>query len=513
MAGWLRLEMIVTGHEIFDEIASLDLGITVLLLDENFTEAISFIDGILGAPNREAPNNVTEIHFSKPLLKNSQQLFLTETSLSYVSTSINRFRGGHRGRLVVHTYLPGVLVNHPQESVLRLIESWKSHIMENETVEFFILPKGAFNPFEKIFKSVVDRVLEISRAGEPEVLNLTVIRSPKPEYQMRNFEYILQGGRPKIRWGEDFLDRMPLAQQDIGEKVRYLVANMPSIKVTAGPNKIPPHLSIRERLIMSQLVGKDLELIMAIFPDKGHEMMEKLVKWNQEGFIDFASSASSLPRQVKRKLSLRTRIFLRFPAALTTFYIARKGLSSYVMPAEGYLMRRKVDEAFYSTLFPEGIPPSLMDLVNIEDFLQDLTTRFVSYNVVKSVGEDPRNRLDMSLAPKVLDTMLRVGYSCAAHVRKVKENAFELSVKECPICKGEKSKSPYCVTLSGAIKGNAVVCFKKPATCVETSCIAMGDEACTFYLEFGELKKDEGTEHPPAEDALALPHSPWWAST
>ena len=104
---------------------------------------------------------------------------------------------------------------------------------------------------------------------------------------------------------------------------------------------------------------------------------------------------------VKRTLGIKSRIALSIPSWLSTRLIMWGGLSSHRVPAQAYLMRRRGDEAFYSVFFPHSDKGHQeFTLERIEEFLQDIATRRVTEDVIKSLGEDPRNLLDLKYIPK-----------------------------------------------------------------------------------------------------------------
>ncbi len=166
------------------------------------------------------------------------------------------------------------------------------------------------------------------------------------------------------------------------------------------------------------------------------------------------------------------------------------------MPSQAYLLRQRVDEAFYTLLFPQGLPAPNDDLDNIEGFLQDMATRTFTYDLIKKAGEDPRNSLDKKKRSKIIKMMLKVGYSTDSTVRQIGADSFEVIITKCPICHGIKSEKPACNTFVGAIIGTAVICFKSQVNCVEKSCKSMGDSSCTFNVEFLDAKLEREKINP-----------------
>ena len=211
--------------------------------------------------------------------------------------------------------------------------------------------------------------------------------------------------------------------------------------------------------------------------------MKKLAQWNSDGFIEFLKMEPKKDQPIKTKLGLKSRIVLTLPSWMSTRLIMWRGLSSHRVPAQAYLMRRKGDEAFYSVFFPPSDKGHQeVTLERIEEFLQDIATRRVTEDVIRRLGEDPRNLLEIKYVPKVIGLMLSSGYGVKPRVRKVNDDLYQIDVPDCPICFESRSDKPVCQSLTGAITGNASYCFKRKVNTEETKCIARGDDRCTFLL-------------------------------
>ncbi|MFQ6135451.1 MAG: hypothetical protein ACE5KU_06545, partial [Nitrososphaerales archaeon] len=164
MSGLARF---LFGHEIFDEIVTAEFGSSILVLDENFIESKELISALIRKTDWASPVNSIEVTSGKASLgSGALTVGLPGEDLAYTSATLNEFRRSHRRWVIVHNYLPEFLVRYKSEDLLRLIESWRGTISENETVEFFLMPKGTFPETERVLKSVVDGVISISRRPE-----------------------------------------------------------------------------------------------------------------------------------------------------------------------------------------------------------------------------------------------------------------------------------------------------------------------------------------------------------
>lgn len=492
MSGLARF---LFGHEIFDEIVTAEFGSSILVLDENFIESKELISALIRKTDWASPVNSIEVTSGKASLgSGALTVGLPGEDLAYTSATLNEFRRSHRRWVIVHNYLPEFLVRYKSEDLLRLIESWRGTISENETVEFFLMPKGTFPETERVLKSVVDGVISISRRPEARFPTFSVVRSSPPEFAGKDFEYLIEGGRLLIKWGKDFVDRLPVSNEDrIRDRMKYLEDNSRFLKIVKGPNAETLDMPLEEKMIISQVIDKDVEQVLTVFCDRRHGILERLVRWSLARYIVFVNSDKTWSKPVKKSPSLRTRLALRLPTRLASWLITKAALSNKMMPIDAFWMKSKVDMAFYSSLFPKGLPTLSLELENIHEFIQDVATRLLTYEVIKKLGEDPRDSINIRYLPKIVGMMLKMGYSTDTKIEEAGEGAIRVKIKSCPVCEGVRTDKSYCSALAGAIKGNAAMCFKRKATCEETSCKAIGDEECVFYLE---LSSSEASEKP-----------------
>ncbi|MBI2185040.1 MAG: hypothetical protein HYU39_08800 [Thaumarchaeota archaeon] len=454
-------------------------------MDQNFSEAKDLLKLIL--VNDVPGQACAEVCIGKRSTDSKEFLEVGGQALAYISSSLNDFRKDHHRWVIIHTCLTDLLVSHKHEDVLKMLGSWKKSISEHETLEFFILPRGTFPEAEKVLSSIVDGVLEIYAEPEGNIFSFVPIRCCSIDNHLKKFPYIISQGKLKIKWGQEFTDTLSaLSEKELAERARYLDENKSYLKIVRGPVHLGEELSVRERLLLSQMLKYSVERILTLFSDRKSVILDKLVHWQLSGYIDFSRVEPERSPVVKKNLSVRTKIALMLPSGLAGRIISKLWLTSNTVPADAYFIRRKVDEAFYASLFPNSAAASTVDLESVEDFLQDFTTRIVAYQVVERTGEDPRNALDMHYLPKLMKMMLKMGYAIDSTVREVKENRYEVIVKRCPVCRYSKSERPYCVSLTGAIRGFISMIFKKQFVCVETACVAMGDKKCTFYVELAK---------------------------
>lgn len=470
----------LSGHEVFDEVVSLDYGSSILMLDDSLTETRYFLSALFGQPRLTQSFDVAEITSRKAFFP-GEALVLAEQPLVYVSASINDFRRKHRRAVLIHNYLSDFLIQYDPQEVLRFLEVSQKDIVENETVEFYALSRGTYPDVERKLGSILDGMIELLVNQENHFL--TPIRCCKPDYHRKSFEYIINSNRLLIKWGVEFTDHLSVrGESEIKGRMKYLSENRHYLLIVRGPRDVPESEPIRGKLLLSQVLGRNLDHVLTLFQEKQEGLLRQLANWHVEGYIDLAKTSSAKIPAVKKKLSWRTRFLLALPSSIAAKMVSMKGLNRSLIPAEAYLVRRKSDEAFYSLLFPSMRKEPSVSLESIEEFLQDISTRVVTYDVIERLGEDPRNSLDLQFLPKIITIMLRAGYSVKPKIKAINQNHFQARLTSCPVCYQLKSDKPSCQSLTGAIIGNASVCFKQELSCTETQCIAKGDDACVFDI-------------------------------
>lgn len=462
-------------------------GSTILSLDETFSEGRDFLsvllEGISNTPIYEVA--------IKPIFRNFQTLRLDDqqndiiiegTPPTSVGESVEKKR--REGKAIfVHTYLPDLLIRYGGDNVLKIIESWKSSIQEHNTIEFFLLPRKVFAETEGKIFSLVDGVIDfkIVSSGDSYLHVFTPMRSCKTEFNMSRFEYSIEENKLLIKFRGRFSDRVSTNKEEIRALMKFISESSQTLYVKQG--HIQPNLPVQERLLLSQVLDHRVSDSLTLLFDRSESLLKKLAEWNSDGFIEFLKMELKKDQPIKTKLGLKSRIVLTLPAWMSTRLIMWRGLSSHRVPAQAYLMRRKGDEAFYSVFFPPSDKGHQeVTLERIEEFLQDIATRRVTEDVIRRLGEDPRNLLEIKYIPKVISLMLSSGYGVKPRVRKVNADLYQIDVPDCPICFESRSDKPVCQSLTGAITGNASYCFKRKVNTEETKCIAKGDDRCTFLL-------------------------------
>ncbi|MEM3521812.1 MAG: hypothetical protein QXD78_02055, partial [Candidatus Bathyarchaeia archaeon] len=439
------MEKFKSGHEIFDEISSFPVGSFILVLDKAHYESLIFLNALLSNRNQERPVCLLTTYQIESPFK-TIKLDLQKMSLQEVSIMINKLREDSKDGIIIHNYLPHILVKEDEEIVLKMVESWYGKSIENKTTEFFTLPKGTFSVFEKKFNSLVYGSIDISIKKEENIIQqFSISRACKPEHHMREFQYVIKDNRLLIKWGNYFLETLPKEEElIINEKINYLKKNLYSLKISMGSKELHD-LPIQEYLLASQLIEKRLWDIELLFPDIFDQLLKKIAIWNIEGFIKLDVVEERKPR-LKEKLNLLTRIALSLPSPFLSLALLYKLKFPRAVPVDCYLALKKAAESFVQIIIKRSkdyIHIGL-DFAEVEKFFQNMAGRVASIEHIKKVKEDPANKLELSDLPKLISITLLHGWGLNAKVKKESENVYTIDIKECYLCKDTESKKPVC---------------------------------------------------------------------
>ncbi len=474
-----------TRHEIFDKISNIRLGSLVTVLDETFYESLMFLNPLLSRikdkPVTVFSSHPIETHFQLDRLDVSK-------SLNDINLKVADYRDKSGASVIVHHYLPRLLLKVNEDAILRMLEYWSSKIVDKDFVEFCTLPRGAYPSFEKKLQAITDSVIDIRISRQEEVYqpSFSFLRGSKPEYHLISFPYVVKEDQLLIRWGDEFTDQAP---KEDAEEVRraqtYLMDNLGAIRITRGLQSIEElDLPSEERLLYSHLIDRRLDEIQIIFPDKFDEILETLTRWRIRRLI---STALEEKRELPplKPLSRRSQLALKLPMPLAFFLLRLQGTYGQkrvrTVPFDSYLAIKNSAEALVRLFMPRNSEVA-KQFPEIETFFQEIMGRMTALEHVSALGEDPRVKPDLRYVPQFVSLTLFAGYGLKARVKRLRPDQFEITIPECFICRGVKSDHPYCTLISGPLQGVISVAFKENFACEEIRCHAMGNGDCTFTL-------------------------------
>ncbi len=476
-----NLSKLLTNHEIFDHISDINEGSTVILIDETRFESILFLNSLFSKRRNDVlmiscdPTD-TPFKFKKIELGKLPDL----TSLSIEIESCRR-RLSKKG-ILIHNYLPHVLIRDGEESVIKMIEHWITRKSLTNLSEFLTLPQSTFPLFEKKLKSLANGIInvELDKSTDQKFLSFSIHKSCKPEYHMEQFPFIIKNDQLLIRWGDEFADKLPKEEEaEIKSKVEFLQKNIHSIKIIKSKSIL--NLSPYDNWLLSQIQDRNLDDIYIVFPEKFEDILSKLARWNIRGLIKFEDFKSK-PLPPIKPLSRFSKFALSLPTFVSLFFLRKR---SHTIPIRVYHTLRNSVESFLEEQIPEFDfnREHARALNEIEMYFQELTARMSAIQTHFELGEDARLKWDIKYLPKIITLTLYYGYKLKPKIKLISLDKYNITIKDCFICsKIESEKKPVCHLLVGTILGSCAVVFKEKFDCYEVKCKALGDEACEFIL-------------------------------
>jgi len=471
------LKLVKTGHEVFDSIATIYEGSIILILDEGHFDSILFLDALLSNFMKEKPV-VILTYYDIPTRFNQIRVGAIK-SLSDLSIFANQIRDKIGQGIIIHHYLPHLLVQQGESSILKMIEHWVTQVHEKPILEILTLPRGTFPTFEKTLQMLLPGVINLTFVKENEKYfrSFSIQRACKIEYHGRDFPYLIKDGKLLIKIGDEFTDKIPMATDEaIESKKAYLMENIESLKIVTDNLQIGK-VPVTDYLLLTQLHDMRLTDIKMIFPEKFDEILTKLAKWIVEGII----SAKEVEKQKEKPVrypGLNAKLALMFPSWITIKFV---GKPPRKVPRESFTGLRKTIEAILQSYFPEKREPFTV-LEITEKLLQEIVSRKTAVERIKAMDEDPRAKLDLKHLPKVVNLTLYLGFKLKGEVVRREKDVWELRIKDCFLCEGIKSDKPVCHVIAGTLLGSLSVTFKERLTCEEVMCKAMGYPECVFLI-------------------------------
>lgn len=469
-------EKLKTKHEVFDKLTNLTFGSSVLMLDESHFESLIFFNALLDDAHIFAVQ-VPEVKFK------THKLNLQELPLNDLSILMGKFRHSIKKGILIHQYLPNLLVKEDEGRILAMLEDWMSKTRETSLFEIYTLPRGTFPNFERKLQSLCDGTITIKIEKKDDTYQsaFTLTGICKPEYHLVEHPYIFEDGKLLIKWGGSFTDQVPKGGKvEIEERKNFLKENLYSLQVVVG--KTPARLNNQyDYMLYSQIIGKRLSEIQLLFPEIFEELSEKIAKWDIADHINLEKVDVQEPKPVKKSVSFLTQLALGVPTWISVRLF--KGSSKHKVPVNVYLALREASEAISASSSSGSAPSMKINKTELENFYQEMVARVAAVKDIKGLSEDPRSKLDLKYVPKIISLTLAAGYLLSSEVKRKNGDVFKVRVKDCFMCKELGAKTPICNALAATMTGVCKVVFKEKFSCDETECKAMGDKECVFILK------------------------------
>ena len=472
------MKKITTGHEVFDSLIDVKMGSLIAVIDETGVESIDFLEALLS--KTKEPVYVLS---PKPFSTTFNVIPIKTSSLNELNIEVSRLREKLKHGIIIHRYLPNILMREDESSILWMLEHWSHQISEKNFAEFFLLPNDVFPSFEKKMQSIMDCVIFLKTKSEERgrEFSFSLGLGAKPQYRMKEFQYKIEGKRLLIRWGDIFTDRLP-ETGTLKKTIEYIRKNINNLKISPNPSPEYEHLSFHDKLLLSQLAGMHLLDIQMLFPDRLDEIIRKIAYWNINGVINLEKDEKIVP--ATNHLRLINRIALAMPTSIATLLLRLISLKSGIrfVPFDTYMGMKEAAETFCRILFPHD-EEKYKNLYDVQSFFPELVARKTALEHVKKFRQHPTLQLDPKHIPKFCFITLYQAFRLKPKIRRLNENVYELILENCPFCRDIKSTKPVCDLVSTTLTGVLPVLYKERFTCYEVECKAMGHKACKFILK------------------------------
>lgn len=483
----------LTNHVVFDELLHLTYGSSILMLDETFSEAYNLLHILFQNYGISTVGKHYEIMANSSISTLShvsdEIINVGEKGLSDISIEVNQLRQNFPSSPIIHTGLPEMLMQNTQEDILRLITSWQKNIRKNNTIEFYILPRGTFEEFERKILSIVDGGVEI-RVDHSEgrfKSFLKPIRICSPENHLKDFRYKIEDKRLLIQRGDlltDVLGEFDI--EEINHRIKDYKANLRFQKILVV-EKTQPESSVYDYWMLSQVHNHNLSEIKELFPEDFDYILQKIAVWQIADVVRVVQT-KEIPtknRLSSSGVSRRTKFALSLPLSLSSFLLRFRVGKTNMIPMDAFMSNSKAALAFIDMLltkFDANNEEYMERLLEMQKRFSELGTRETAIKRTREMGENASLALDIKYFSKILALTFISGYGSKPIIRQISDEEFELTLKDCWVCVDINQTKPICSSIEGTIEGLCGSIFKKHSKCTEIECKAIGDHACVFKI-------------------------------
>ncbi len=481
-----------TGHEVIDEVVSISHGSTILMLDQTFSEAKNFLYTIFDHyGNGRFPIEITS---RNPSIAHERIVDLPELALSDVSISVNNARQKFIGEPIIHSYIPDLLIRNAPEDVLKFVEAWQRNVVESNTVEFYLLPIGAFAEVEKKMLAIVDGAVEIRT--EPTATGFTLTFSPiricKPEWHLKPFPYRIEEDRLLVKWEGEFTDKLPrVSPEEIASRVEGYRREIERLVVRRG-YKTHTDLPIADYALYSQIENVDLMTLSVTFPERFDEILKKIAKWHIDGLVTLERVEEPVLDVTRlnlgKPISVRSRLMLTLPRIFRRLLVRLRIGEIRKMPVDMYTASKKASVLILSQLLGENEPKltqSIRQMNELEKRVSEAAAREAGFMQLQRLGEDVTARLDAKYVATVIELTLFRAFGLGTKITQASKKEYTFSIENCFICERIKAGKPVCTLIEGTVEGIVGIVFKTRGVCEEVRCKALNDDECAFRLRLG----------------------------
>ncbi|MEM4303291.1 MAG: hypothetical protein QXQ70_05275 [Candidatus Caldarchaeum sp.] len=435
---------IFTGNPQFDEIVTLYTGMTIMISDETFSEGRAFLHALF------------KHHPVLELVSPRQSWYSTAgkmpvdiENLQELSITVNKLRRSLQPQILIHSYLPELLVKHGSDQVLRLLDFWQAEVKQASHLEFYLIPKKTFVDFERKLMAVVDGAIELSVERMRNGLEhyFTPIRTAKDEYHLKPIKYVLEEG-------DIIIKQVGEIHRDLGG-LRFIAQRITLDQevVLSFSQETFPVDSAADYFLLKELDGWKFSWIKQVFPDDFERVLIKLAALVNDGVVKLDKTHEEVEPTIN---------FI----GLADRYVKRlKLLSSH----EAVNILNTLAEHCMQRVSTFG------DLKGLVGSLQELYGRLYGFSLQTEKVKRGWER--------TLEHALETVASLKAKVRRLGQNAYAVEISNCLLCRGQGARGSDCENLlANILKGLSTVLLGYGLVCSEVECSAAGGRKCIFQL-------------------------------
>ncbi len=477
----LEKSLFPTGHQVFDRIVYFRHGMTVLVTDETFSEAKTFLRTLL----KNHQQSLIELVSTRYPQTDPKQVPVPIEALQDLSINVNQKRRAEKNRIFIHSYLPELLIRHNGDEVLKLLEMWQKDVANSGNLEFYLLPRNTFADFERKAKAIVDAAIEIQVIKENNqfLYYFTPIRSCSPAHHLKNIRYEIKEDQLLIEWEGVMLETFTteqLTSKQIREKIE---THEDQIIITLGKFD-PKNFSVEDYVLLTSLNGERLSDFKLLYPDRWDEILDKITFWTLTGVIKMEETHPVKSHKIRNRLKFKSKLLLKVPP--------RIGLK-LVSLFEGVLGKRLRTVPLDAHLAVLDAVKNIVDVVSAERpelrreaqlatrYFGELSARRTALEHVIRLEGTPYTVFNLEDVPSLIALTLKIGWGLDTKFISTTKGSWLFEITKCHLCEGIIDKEPFCDKfVSSVVVGALSVCLKRRFECFEVTCRAAGSDKCRF---------------------------------
>ncbi|MEM1948502.1 MAG: hypothetical protein QXY84_00550 [Candidatus Caldarchaeum sp.] len=473
----------LTGHTVFDHIFHVRKGMTVLISDETFSEARSFLNVLL----KRHRNWIIYLVTSRHPAMDAQYFAVPLESLQDLSIHVNQKRRSDRGKIFIHMYLPELLIRHNSEEVLKVLELWQKDVVNSETIEFYLLPRNTFEEFERKARAIADAVIDIQvvKQNGRFVYFFTPIRSCAPSYHLKNIQFDIMDSRLLIEWEGVLLEDLP-SKIVTADEVRELI-EMNGDEVVLRRNDVSmENLGVNDYVLLTTVDGMKVSDLKLIYPDKWEEVAAKVVQLVVGGVLSIERKKPDVTFPKRNRLKFKSRLLLSVPTdvalILVSLFKSFLGVRIRTVPFEAHIAVLDSMRSILNLVFMKN-PELRKEAERATRYVGELSARKTALEYITRLEGTPYTKFRVDDVPKLITIALKAGWGLDIKFLSTGMDAWAFELNKCHLCEGVKSDEPFCDKfVSSVVVGVIGVCLKKRVECYEITCKATGADKCSFRV-------------------------------